>query len=190
MNILITETKTPITPAELRALHPEVSFPPDTDWTTEMLADYGAAVLEDDPQPTLGPLESLQYGDIREEDGHWYRSWVVVPGTAEQWIEYSTEELQRRQRQANAQVTALSGRVTTLDYLINQQDPDDEDYIAPTPAEIAELPVRKAQLKSWNSYNVKLGRVSTAAGWPQKPAWPVMPEPYTNETSAVAAPIL
>jgi hypothetical protein len=108
--------------------------------------------------------------------------------TYEEYLGAATDELQSRQRQANAQVTALSGRVTTLDYLINQQDPDDEDYIEPSAAEIAELPVRKAQLKSWNSYNVKLGRVSMAAGWPQTPAWPVMPEPYTNETSAVAFP--
>lgn len=186
MNIVLTETQTLATPAELRALYPEVGFPPESDWTNAMLADYGAAVLIDDPQPTLGTLESLQYGAIREEDGNWYRAWVVVPGTTEQWTDYSTDELQSRQRQANAQVTALSGRVATLDYLINQQDPDDEDYIEPSAAEIAELPVRKAQLKSWNSYNVKLGRVSAAAGWPSAPAWPTMPEPYTNETSAVA----
>lgn len=100
----------------------------------------------------------------------------------------NTAKLQALIKQANAQVASLNGRVSTLDYLINEQDPDDEDYIEPSAAEIAELPVRKAQLKSWNSYNVKLSRLTTSAGWPLNPVWPVMPEPYTNELSAVATP--
>lgn len=94
-------------------------------------------------------------------------------------------QLEAKQRQANAQVTALQGRIDTLVYLIDDQDPEDLDYIDPTPAEIAELPVRKAQLKLWNAYRVKLGRVTGIAGWYQTPTWPVMPEPYTSEMSAV-----
>lgn len=99
-----------------------------------------------------------------------------------------TAQLNALTRQANAQVSALAGRVSTLDYLINGQDEEDPDYMAPTAAEIAELPQRKTQLKAWNTYTVKLGRVTGAAGWPATPTWPVMPEPYTSETSALSAP--
>jgi hypothetical protein len=92
--------------------------------------------------------------------------------------------LYSKQRQALAQISAIQSRVDALNYLINDQDPDDPDYLEPTGAEIAELPVRKAQLKLWNSYRAKLGRVTGLAGWYQTPAWPVIPEPYTSEMSA------
>jgi hypothetical protein len=93
-------------------------------------------------------------------------------------------------RQANAQVTALQARVNTLDYLINQQDEEDPEYIEPAVSEIAELPVIKARLKSWNNYAVKLGRVKTLIGWPTAPSWPIMPEPYTSETSALSLQVV
>lgn len=191
MNLIIIETRAPLTTTDLSALYPEVSFPPDADWTNEMLADYGAAVLEDDPQPALSTLESLQYGDIREQDGHWYRAWVVIPGTAEQWAEYSTAELQSRQGQANAQVTAIQGRITTLNWKINEQDPEElgDDYDPPTPEDIAELAAMRSRYTKWNAYSNKLGKVKAQPTWPQSPVWPVMPEPYTNETSAVAQPV-
>jgi hypothetical protein len=171
---------------QLQELFPLTGFPPDVG--NEALLEYGFAVLEEDPRPTVVAPDTYAAGAVRIVDGHAYQAWVIIPATSAQWLEVNTDKLNALSRQANAQVTALQGRVNTLDYLINQQDPDDEDYIEPSAAEIAELPVRKAQLKSWNSYNVKLGRVSTQATWPSAPAWPVQPEPYTNETSAVVQP--
>lgn len=100
--------------------------------------------------------------------------------TQEQYLEWANSELAQLQRQANAQVTALQGRVSTLN------DPDMEGMY--TDEEIAELPVRQAQLKAWKNYRLLLGRVPTQAKWPAAPEWPVMPEPYTNETSAVSVP--
>lgn len=137
------------------------------------------AVGDDFTEADLAPGETL-VDEIPQ--------WLIDQIATAEILQQSTDQLNALTRQANAQVTALTGRVTTLDYVINGQDEDDPDYIAPTAAEIAELPVRKAQLKSWNSYNVKLGRVKTTAGWPAAPVWPVMPEPYTSETSAVALP--
>lgn len=141
-------------------------------------------------QKSYPPVEGWIEGPDYVAPGYLYADGVFTapPIPPPDYLAINTAEFERLQRLANAQVTALQGRVNTLDYLINQQDPDDEDYIAPTAAEIAELPVRKAQLKSWNSYNVKLGRVSTQATWPSAPVWPVQPEPYTNETSAVVQP--
>lgn len=83
MNLVITKTKTAITPDELRATHPEVSFPPDQDMNNEMLKDYGAAVLENDPYPDLAMLETIQPGKIRKEGGSWFRAWVIVPAAPE-----------------------------------------------------------------------------------------------------------
>jgi hypothetical protein len=105
----------------------------------------------------------------------------------DQQTQAATAKLNLLVRQANAQVTALQGRVTTLGFLVNGQDPDDEDYQAPTDADVAELTQRKAQLKQWNTYNVKLGKVKSAAAWPTSPAWPAMPEIYTTETAVLSA---
>ena len=79
MKLVLTETRQVISPNELRAAYPEVSFPPDNDMNNEMLQDYGAAVLEEDPRPELQLLEGMDYGDIREQDGRWFRAWVVIP---------------------------------------------------------------------------------------------------------------
>lgn len=84
--------------------------------------------------------------------------------------------LDAKLRQANAQVTALQGRVDAINDAI--------EFEEVLPEELAELPIRKAQLTAWKKYRIDLGRVKTAPGWYQNPTWPTMPEPYTSETSA------
>lgn len=86
--------------------------------------------------------------------------------------------LDAKLRQANAQVSALQGRVDAINDAI--------EFEEALPEEIAELPVRKAQLTLWKKYRIDLGRVKAAPGWYATPTWPTMPEPYTAETSAVA----
>jgi len=95
----------------------------------------------------------------------------------------NTQKLNILTRQASTQVSALNGRIVTLEWLINEQDSDDPDYIEPTEEEILELPVRKSQLTKWNTYSAKLGRVKLQATWPITPVWPAMPEPYNTEMS-------
>jgi len=89
----------------------------------------------------------------------------------------ATLELNAKTRLANAQVTALQGRVDAIN------DAIDGDYALPE--EEAELPGRVVQLAAWKKYRVLLGRVSTQVTWPASPVWPIQPESYTNETSAV-----
>lgn len=133
------------------------------------------SVSEDTTQADLQPGEELV-----EELPQWFLDQV----TAYEVLRDATTQLNALTRQANAQVTAVQGRVTNLEWLIEGQDPEDPDYIEPTAEEVAELPVRKAQLKAWNAYTTKLGRVKAQATWPNAPVWPVVPEPYTSEMSA------
>ncbi|MCI8210771.1 hypothetical protein AUC61_14630 [Pseudomonas sp. S25] len=116
--------------------------------------------------------------------GHWYESY-------ESKLAKANLEHLRLTKEANAQVAALTGIVNTLDYAINGQDSDSEEYIEPTDAEITELPIRQKQLKAWNSYSLKLSRMPTQVTWPHDPVWPVVPETYSDEmSSAPAAPEL
>ena len=90
--------------------------------------------------------------------------------------------LDAKLRQANAQVTALQGRVDAINDAI--------EFDEALPEEIAELPIRMAQLTVWKKYRIALGRVKAAAGWYQTPAWPAVPEPYTAETNAISNSIV
>lgn len=94
------------------------------------------------------------------------------------YLAVNTQELERLQRLANAQVTALQGRVDAL--------ADAVELDMATEAELAEQPVRATQLKAWKTYRILLGRVVTQPDWPTNPVWPVVPTPYTSETSAIS----
>lgn len=83
MKLVLTETRTVISPDELRAAYPEVSFPPDTGMNNEMLIDYGATVLEYDERPEVPDGGSLLTGPVRIEEGRAIQSWVVEAPTVE-----------------------------------------------------------------------------------------------------------
>lgn len=105
----------------------------------------------------------------------------------------ATAELNARVRVGNAQALALNGRIATLNWLIDEQDPEDPDYMEPTAEDIAERTALKALLLKWNSYNAKLGKMKTQATWPTAPVWPVAPALYVENTSAnkaIAAPTI
>lgn len=117
--------------------------------------------------------------------------WLIDRVAANEVLRMATDRLNALVRQANAQITAIKGRIDLLDWLINIQTPEDqeeagEEYTPPTAEDIAELAALKPRYTKWNSYSVKLGKVKTQATWPTAPVWPVMPEPYTTETSATA----
>ena len=77
-------------------------------------------------------------------------------------------------RSANMQVTAIQGRIDTLNDIVELDEPTEE--------ESAGLPGRLSQLKEWKRYRIALGRVTAQPSWPAAPDWPVMPESYITET--------
>jgi len=88
--------------------------------------------------------------------------------------------LQQSTQLAAAQKTALTNRVGTL------QDAIELDEA--TPAEIAELPVRQAQLLEWKRYAIYLGRVTLQEGWALTVEWPVRPTEGMDLTVSAVAP--
>lgn len=81
---------------------------------------------------------------------------------------------------AAAQKTALINRTSTLNDAIELEEA--------TPAEIAELPLRQAQLLEWKRYAIYLGRVTGQAGWPPDAVWPVQPADGMDLTVSASAP--
>lgn len=134
------------------------------------------------------------YGDIGEGDPlaenetlvEEVPQWLIDKVAAAAVLAAATADLNARTREGNAQALALNGRIATLNWLIDEQDPDDPDYIEPTEEDIAERAVLKPLLTKWNSYNVKLGKVKTQATWPTAPVWPVAPALYVEGPSSTA----
>lgn len=113
--------------------------------------------------------------------GYFYINGEFVPPppyvpTPEEVLATNTALLNKLTKQANAQVTAIQGRIDTINDAI--------DLDEALPSEIAELPVVTALLKKWKSYRILLGRVTLQAGWPPEPVWPVVPELYITTTDS------
>lgn len=81
---------------------------------------------------------------------------------------------------ASAQKIALTNRIGVLNDAIELEEA--------TPDEVAELPVRQAQLLEWKRYAIYLGRVTTQEGWPPDVVWPIQPAEGMDLTVSALAP--
>ena len=104
-----------------------------------------------------------------------------VPPTPEEVLASQSAILQAATQLAAAQKTALTERIDTLNDAIELE--------MATPEEIAELPVRQAQLTAWKRYAVLLGRVATQEGWPPNVIWPEQPAEGMDLTISAARTI-
>lgn len=105
---------------------------------------------------------------------------LPTPPTDAEIIASNTTKLQQANQLAAAQKTALTNRVSTLN--------DAVELEMATPAEIAELPVRQAQLLEWKRYAVYLGRITQQAGWALTVDWPIQPPEGMDLTVSAVAP--
>lgn len=100
---------------------------------------------------------------------------VKLPPTQEEILASQSAILSALNQECNAQKSALTQRISTIQDAIDaKDDPDAEEFWA-TPEEEAELPVRKTQLTKWKQYGILLGRVTSQAGWPPDAVWPTKP---------------
>jgi hypothetical protein len=100
----------------------------------------------------------------------------------EEVLASQSAKLQGFKQVAEAQKVALAARIGVLNDAIELEEA--------TPAEIAELPLRQAQLLEWKRYAIYLGRVTTQAGWPPDAVWPVQPVGGMDLTVSASAPDL
>lgn len=109
-----------------------------------------------------------------------FAPYVAPPPTDAEIIAANTAKLQQYTQLATSQKNALTARVGTLQDAIELE--------MATPAEIAELPVRQAQLLDWKRYAVFLGRVILQAGWALTVEWPAQPTGGMDLTVSAVTP--
>lgn len=114
------------------------------------------------------------------DTGWTFASYVAPPPTDSEIIAANSYTLQQATQLAAAQCTGLSNRVNTINGGI--------DIGEATPAEKAELPVRKAQLIEWKRYALYLGRVTQQAGWALTVTWPAQPAEGMDLTVSAITP--
>lgn len=143
--------------------------------------------FEDDTQARItGEFASPQdpettpfYGEVEEDDAR-YLEWLNPPPN---YLLINSAKLQALTHLAAAQKTALTNRIGTINDAIELEEATEQ--------EIAELPVRKAQLVEWKKYAIYLGRVTTQEGWPPEVVWPQQPQDGMDLTvSAIVSPEL
>jgi hypothetical protein len=120
---------------------------------------------------------SIGFIGIVEDDDPRYLLFMNPPPD---YLAINSTILQQLTQLAAAQKTALTARISTLNDAIELE--------MATPEEVAELPIRQAQLLEWKRYAVYLGRVTTQEGWPPDVVWPVQPTSGMDLTVSAVAP--
>ena len=72
----IRETGAVVTESELRAMHPNTSFPYVL--TEELVNDLGADVVFEGPQPTATKYQVVYRDGVEEMEGKWYTKYSVA----------------------------------------------------------------------------------------------------------------
>jgi len=104
----------------------------------------------------------------------------VPPPTPAEILASQSAKLQGLTQLAAAQKAALTNRIGVIN--------DGVELGEATPAELAELPVRQAQLIEWKRYALYLGRVTSQEGWPPDVVWPTQPAEGMDLTVSASAP--
>jgi hypothetical protein len=139
------------------------------------------------PEGAVAVNDELFLRMVNESDGVWtlhsdgtITKEPLPPPTAQEILEQQSAKLQGLTQLANAQKVALTARIGTLN--------DSVELEMATPEEVAELPVRTAQLLEWKRYAVLLGRVTLQPGWPPVVDWPVQPLAGMDLTVSASRP--
>lgn len=159
-------------------------------WFSRSINDFVPNGSEDDVDLVYVSDEEFTYliehqvgfGFKVDSDGKVVVNTEYIPPeeSSEQILQRQSVKLQSLSWAAQAQKTALSNRIGTLN--------DAVDMEMATPEELIELPKRKAQLVEWKRYAILLGRVTSQEGWPPDVEWPAQPAEGMDLTVSAVAP--
>ena len=106
-NYINLETKQVSTEHEIRAAHPNTSFP--TPFTVE-----GYLCVFDAPQPTYDKYtQTIAQGvPVETLKGHWEQTWIVLDLNAEQLVIAQAQKIEDEKAKIKADIAALEDSVT------------------------------------------------------------------------------
>ena len=104
-----------------------------------------------------------------------FAPYVASPPTVAEILASQSQILQSQIQLAESQKIALAKRIAIIQDAIDNIEVEGAEEFAATPAEEAELPVRKAQLTNWKNYSILLGRIKSQPGWPETVTWLAKP---------------
>lgn len=159
-------------------------------WFSRSINDFVPNGSEDDSDLVFVSAEEFTYL-IEHQVGFGFKvdsngkvvvntEYIPPEESSEQILQRQSVKLQTLTWAAQAQKSALTNRVSTLN--------DAVELEMATPEELIELPKRKAQLVEWKRYAIMLGRVTSQEGWPPEVDWPVPPLEGMDLTVSAVAP--
>jgi hypothetical protein len=106
-NYINLQTHQVSTESEIRAAHPNTSFP------VPFVAD-GYDVVFDAPQPTYDKYsETVQQGvPVETLKGHWEQTWIVLDLNAEQLVLAQAQKIEDEKAKIKSDIAALEASVT------------------------------------------------------------------------------
>jgi hypothetical protein len=120
-------------------------------------------------------IDFIPFQGVVEDDDPRYITFLSTLNPLPDPTVVNSAKLQQLNQLAAAQKKALTDRIGTLQDAVDNIGVEGMEEYAATPAEEAELPVRKAQYTKWKNYAIALGRVTQQTGWPATVNWPVQP---------------
>ena len=141
----IRETGAVVTESELRAMHPNTSFPYAL--TEELVNDLGADVVFEGPQPTATKYQVVYRDGVEQIEGKWY-------------TKYSVADMDDEAKAAVDAATIVANKATRNTKL------SDTDW-----TQLADVPLTEASKASFATYRQALRDLDMLnPTWPDAPA--------------------
>lgn len=138
----------PLSAADIRAAHPNTSFPADAAGFEAAIVDLGYAVVQPTPEPAITYTQNLAEGAPAESGGAYQQTWVISDASSEEVAERTTVQSASVRQERNL-------RLADCDW--------------------TQLPDAPVDTAAWAGYRQQLREVPSQAGFPWEVVWPVTP---------------
>ena len=138
----------PLSAADVRAAHPNTSFPAEVVNFEAAIAVIGYAVVQQVPQPVVAYTQNITEGAPKKTDGDYIQTWVISKASDEEVTQRTASQL-ANVRQERSQLLA------------------DCDW--------TQLPDATVDQSIWAAYRQALRDISLQPGFPWNVTWPEKP---------------
>lgn len=144
----ITTGAYPLSATDVRAAHPNTSFPSDVAGFEACLSDLGYAVVQPTSEPVINYTQNLAEGLPSESEGAYQQTWVISDAAPE-------VVAQRTESQSSGVRQERNQRLADCDW--------------------TQLPDAPVDASAWAAYRQELRNVPSQAGFPWQVVWPEQP---------------